>query len=175
MKQTDPVSRAVACAALLAMSLGTAAHAAAAKPAGKLRLVCSGTELIEIIHGTELDPPRKGDFRVEYTLDLDKKGVLNARNGQITPITFTDKEFNFGSATDFNPDNKDPVGPKTNGTGANATGIVINRTNGKYFSISTRKSFSTDPPPEGSTEPEIITNIRTRQGVCTDGSPSPSF
>ena len=157
-------------AALLMAGVGS--HAKDPVP---LHLVCSGTEVIEIIYGTELDPPRKGDFRVEYTIDLAKKGVLNARNGQITPIRLTDKEFNFGSATDFDPNNKDPVGPKTNGTGANATGIVINRTNGKYFSISTRKSFSTDPPPEGSTEPAIITNIRTRQGVCTDGTPSPSF
>lgn len=160
------------CGALL--SLNASVHAATT-PMPKLHLVCSGVETIEIIYGAELDPPRKGDFRVEYTIDLDKKGILNARNGQLTPIMFTDKQFSFGSATDFDPTNKDPAGPKTNGTGANATGVVINRTNGKYFSISTRKSFSTDPPPEGSTEPTIITNVRTRQGVCTDGTPSPSF
>ncbi len=159
----------------LVAALLTAGVASHAKEPAPLHLVCSGTEVIEIIYGTELDPPRKGDFRVEYTIDLTKKGVLNARNGQITPIRLTDKEFNFGSATDFDPTNKDPVGPKTNGTGANATGVAINRTNGRYFSISTRKSFSTDPLPEGSTEPAIITNIRTRQGVCTDGTPSPSF
>ncbi len=171
MSRTQPLSFRWALIAAL-LSVGVSGHA---KDAGMLHLVCSGTELIEIIYGTELDPPRKGDFRVEYTIDLAKKGVLNARNGQITPIRLTDKEFNFGSATDFDPTNKDPVGPKTNGTGANATGVVINRTNGKYFSISTRKSFSTDPPAEGATEPTIITNVRTRQGLCTDGTPSPSF
>ncbi len=173
MKAFDRSFRHLRWAALLALSLNASVHAATA--AGKLHLVCSGMETVEIIYGTELDPPRKGDFRVEYTIDLDRKGILNARNGQVTPIQFSDKEFNFGSATDFNPNNKEPVGPKTNGTGANVTGVVINRTNGKYFSISTRKSFSTDPLPEGTTEPAIITNIRTRQGVCTDGTPSPSF
>lgn len=176
MKAFDRLIRHIGCFAFLTMSLDAAVSAAAAAPpAAKLHLVCSGMETVEIIYGAELDPPRKGDFRIEYNIDLDKKGILNARNGQLTPINVSDKELNFGSATDFNPNNKDPVGPKTNGTGANATGVVINRTNGKYFSISTRKSFSTDPPPEGATEPVIITNIRTRQGVCTDGSPSPSF
>lgn len=171
MTRAELPSRRSALVAALLLSAAVGSHAKDAM----LQLVCSGTETIEIIYGTELDPPRKGDFRVEYTIDLTKKGILNARNGQLTPIGFSDKEFSFGSATDFNPNNKDPSGPKTNGTGANATGVVINRTNGKYFSISTRKSFSTDAPPEGSTEPVIITNVRTRQGVCTDGTPSPSF
>ena len=163
----------LACVALVALSLNAPVHAAASLP--KLHLVCSGVETVEIIYGTELDPPRKGDFRIEYTIDLDKKGIANARTGKLTLISIDDKEMSFGAATDFNPNNKDAPGPKTNGTGANATGVVINRSNGKYFSISTRKSFSTDALPEGSTEPAIITNIRTRQGVCTDGTPSPSF
>ena len=163
----------LACIALLALSLNPSVQAAAPLP--KVHLVCSGVETVEIIYGTELDPPRKGDFRIEYTIDLEKKGVANARTGKLTPISIDNKEMSFGAATDFNPDNKDAPGPKTNGTGANATGVVINRTNGKYFSISTRKSFSTDPLPEGVTEPPMITNVRTRQGVCTDGTPSPSF
>lgn len=161
----------LACVALLL--LNASVHAATPQP--KLHLVCSGVETIEIIYGTELDPPRKGDFRIEYTIDLDKKGIANARTGKLTLISIDDKEMSFGAATDFNPNNKDAPGPKTNGTGANATGVVINRSNGKYFSISTRKSFSTDALPEGVTEPPMITNVRTRQGVCTDGTPSPSF
>lgn len=162
------------CGALLALALNAPAHAAPG-PLPKLHLVCSGVETVEIIYGAELDPPRKGDFRVEYTIDLDKKGIANARTGKLTLINIDDKEISFGTATDFNPDNKDAPGPKTNGTGANATGVVINRTNGKYFSISTRKYLSTDPLPEGTTEPPMITNVRTRQGVCTAGTPSPSF
>jgi len=171
MIQTRHSSTRWALVAALLMA-GAGSHAKEPEP---LHLVCSGTEVIEIIYGTELDPPRKGDFRVEYTIDMEKKGIANARTGKLTLINIDAKEISFGAATDFNPNNKDTPGPKTNGTGANATGIVINRTNGKYFSISTRKSFSTDPLPEGSTEPAIITNIRTRQGVCTDGTPSPSF
>jgi len=162
----------LACVALLGLSLNASVHAA---PLPKLHLVCSGVETTDIIYGTELDPPRKGDFRIEYTIDLEKKGIANARTGKLTLINIDEKEMSFGAATDFNPDNKDAPGPKTNGTGANATGVVINRTNGKYFSISTRKYFSTDPLPEGVTEPPMITNVRTRQGVCTAGTPSPSF
>ena len=172
MKAFDTTISRLACGALLALSLNATTQAA---PLPKLHLVCSGVETVEIIYGTELDPPRKGDFRVEYNIDLDKKGIANARSGKLTLINIDDKEISFGAATDFNPDNKDAPGPKTNGTGANATGVVINRTNGKYFSISTRKYFSTDPLPEGATEPLMITNVRTRQGVCTAGTPSPSF
>lgn len=172
MKAFDTTIPRLACGAVLALSLNATAQAA---PLPKLHLVCSGVETVEIIYGTELDPPRKGDFRVEYNIDLDKKGIANARSGKLTLINIDDKEISFGAATDFNPDNKDAPGPKTNGTGANATGVVINRTNGKYFSISTRKYFSTDPLPEGATEPPMITNVRTRQGVCTAGTPSPSF
>lgn len=116
-----------------------------------------------------------GDFRVEYNIDLERKGVANARNGKLTSINVDDKEISFGAATDFNPEAREPAGPRTNGPGASATGVVINRSNGRYFSIATRKQFSTEPPPEGSTEPVVITNVRTRQGVCTDGTPSPSF
>ena len=81
-------------------------------------------------------------------------GVRVAPPGQrpalrMTLINIDAKEISFGAATDFNPNNKDAPGPKTNGTGANATGVVINRADGKYFSISTRKYFSTDPLPEG--------------------------
>lgn len=163
----------LACGALLALSLSASAQAATPLPV--LHLVCSGVETVEIIYGAELDPPRKGDFRVEYTIDLVRKGIANARTGKLTSISIDDKEISFGAATDFNPDNKDAPGQRTNGAGANATGVVINRTNGKYFSISTRKYFSTDPLPEGATEPPMITNVRTRQGMCTAGAPSPSF
>ncbi|MDL2338853.1 MAG: hypothetical protein QFE16_13515 [Pseudomonadota bacterium] len=52
--------------------------------------------------------------------------------------------------------------------------MVINRKTGKYFSMATRKRFSEDPPAEGSTA-VIVTHIRTREGICTDGTPSPSF
>jgi hypothetical protein len=159
------------CVALLTLSLTPSVHAA---PLPILHLMCSGVETTDIIYGTELDPPRKGDFRVEYIIDLEKKGIANARTGNLTPISIDEKEINFGAATDFNPDSNDGTGPKTNGTSASATAVVINRTNGRYFSISTRKFFSTDPLPEGVTEPLMITNVRTRQGVCTDGTPSPS-
>jgi hypothetical protein len=53
--------------------------------------------------------------------------------------------------------------------------VVINRANGKYFSISTRKYFSSDPLPEGATEPPMITHVRMRQGVCADDKQSSSF
>lgn len=149
--------------------------AAQSAPLPKLHLVCSGVETTDIIYGAELDPPRKGDFRVEYLIDLEKKGITNARNGKLTPISIDAREISFGTAIDFNPGSDEAPGPKTNGTGASATGVVINRANGKYFSISTRKYFSSDPLPEGATEPPMITHVRTRQGVCTDGTPSPSF
>ena len=144
-------------------------------PTPKLHLVCSGVEITDIIYGTELDPPRKGDFRVEYLIDLDKKGIANARSGKLTPVSIDAKEISFGTAIDFNPASDAAPGSKTNGTGASATGVVINRVNGKYFSISTRKFFSTDPLPEGATEPPMITHVRTRQGVCTDDKQSSSF
>lgn len=159
------------CLAALALLPATARPA----PASTLHLVCSGVETTDIIYGTELDPPRKGDFRVEYLIDLQKKGIANARSGKLTPISIDPKEISFGTAIDFNPGSDEARGPKTNGTGASATGVVINRANGKYFSISTRKYFSSDPLPEGATEPPMITHVRTRQGVCTDGTPSPSF
>lgn len=171
MKATGALLYSLARGALL---LGCFDAAAATKPS-RLHLVCSGVETIEIIYGNELEPTRKGDFRVEYNFDLDRKGIANARNGKLTSISVDDKEISFGAATDFNPDAREPSGPQTNGPGASATGVVINRRNGRYFSIATRKQFSTEPPPEGSTEPIVITNVRTRQGVCTDGTPSPSF
>jgi hypothetical protein len=157
-----------------ALLLGCVGAAVGAKPI-QLHLVCSGIETVEIIYGTELEPPRKGDFRVEYNIDLERKGVANARNGKPTSINVDDKEISFGAATDFNPEAREPAGPRTNGPGASATGVVINRSNGRYFSIATRKQLSAEPPPEGSTEPVVITNVRTRQGVCTDGTSSPSF
>ena len=150
---------------------------AAAWPAStpKLHLVCSGVETTDIIYGTELDPPRKGDFRVEYFIDLEKKGIANARTGKLTPVSIDAKEISFGTAIDFNPGSDNAPGPKTSGTGASATGVVINRARGTYFSISTRKYLSTDPLPEGATEPPMITQVRTRQGVCTDAKQSYSF
>lgn len=158
--------------ALLLCGFGAAVQA---KPT-QLHLVCSGLETVEIIYGTELEPTRKNDFRVEYHIDVDRKGIANARNGKLTLINIDDNEISFGSATDFNPDAKQASGPLTNGPGASATGVVINRKNGKYFSIATRKRFSDNPPAEGSPpEPIVVTNVRTRQGTCTDGTPSPSF
>ncbi|MDO9314887.1 MAG: hypothetical protein Q7T97_10125 [Burkholderiaceae bacterium] len=162
---------ALACGALM---LGCFEAAVAAQPS-RLTLVCSGLETVEIIYGTELEPTRKGDFRVEYNIDLDRKSIANPRNGKLTSINIDDKEISFGTATDFNPDAKDLSGPKTNGPVASATGVVINRSNGRYFSIATRKQFSAELPPEGGNEPIVTTNVRTRQGVCTDGTPSPSF
>lgn len=159
------------CLAALALLPATARPA----PAFTLHLVCSGVETTDIIYGTELDPPRKGDFRVEYLIDLQKKGIANARSGKLTPISIDAREISFGTAIDFNPGSDEAPGPKTNGTGASATGVVINRANGKYFSISTRKYFSSDPLPEGATEPPMITHVRTRQGVCADDKQSSSF
>ena len=75
MKAFDTTISRLACGALLALSLNATTQAA---PLPKLHLVCSGVETVEIIYGTELDPPRKGDFRVEYNIDLDKKGIANA-------------------------------------------------------------------------------------------------
>lgn len=171
MNATATLLTPLACGALL---LGCVDAAVAARPS-KLHLVCAGVETVEIIYGTELEPTRKGDFRVEYNIDLDRQAIANARNGKLTRINVDDKEISFGAATDFNPDAKEPSGPRTNGPGASATGVVINRSNGRYFSIATRKQVSNETPPEGSTEPVIVTNVRTRQGVCTDGTPSPSF
>lgn len=159
------------CLAALALLPGAAWPA----PSSMLHLVCSGVETTDIIYGSELDPPRKGDFRVEYLIDLGKKGIVNARNGKLTPISIDAREFSFGTATDFNPGSSEVPGPKTHGTGAGATGVVINRAHGTYFSISTRKYYSTDPLPEGATEPPMITQVRTRQGVCTDAKQSSSF
>jgi hypothetical protein len=93
----------------------------------------------------------------------------------LTSVTIDDKQISFGTATDFNPDARDPSDLKAGGQVASATGVVINRSNGRYFSMATRKQFSAEPPPEGSTEPVIVTNVRTRQGVCTNGTPSASF
>ena len=171
MNATATLLTPLACGALL---LGCVDAAVAARPS-KLHLVCAGVETVEIIYGTELEPTRKGDFRVEYNIDLERQAIANARNGKLTRINVDDKEISFGAATDFNPDAKEPSGPRTNGPGASATGVVINRSNGRSFSIATRKQVSNETPPEGSTEPVIVTNVRTRQGACTDGTPSPSF
>jgi hypothetical protein len=161
-----------ACGLLLLGCLGTAVSA----KTPKLHLVCSGLETTEIIYGTELEPTRKGDFRVEYNIDVDRKAIAIPRNGRLTPINIDETEISFGSATDFKPAAQASAPRGDNNSGASATGVVINRKTGKYFSMATRKHFSEDPPAEGSTaEPVIVTHIRTRQGICTDGTPSPSF
>ncbi len=179
----------------------TESTAATAPKSTLLRLVCAGVETVETIYGAELEPPRKGDFRVEYTFDLVNNTVANARTGKGTPVHITADEINFGSATDYHPGAKDEPTTKTIGPGAAATGVVIDRKAGKYFSIATRKR---NPPPASdnasaasspaasaasaaadgrsdvaadskAVDPVQITNIRTRQGVCTDGTPSASF
>lgn len=161
----------LACGALL---LACVDAAVAAKPS-RLHLVCSGLETVEIIYGTELEPTRKGDFRVEYHIDLDRRAILNVRTGKLTPINVDDREISFGTATDFNLEARESSAQRAGDSVASATGVVINRSTGKYFSIATRKQISTEPPPEGSTEPVVTTNVRTRQGTCTDGTPSASF
>ena len=171
MKATGTLLTQLACGTFLMGCLGAATGA---KPA-KLHLVCSGLETVEIIYGAELEPTRKADFRVEYHIDIDRKVIVNPRNGKLTSINVDDKEISFGTATDFNPDAKEPSAPQTVGQVASATGVVINRSNGRYFSMATRKQFSAEPPTEGNAEPVLTTNVRTRQGVCTDGTPSASF